>query len=241
MNISLYEKPMKIELRDFQLFVDGKEHGRTARKMKEMEDVMLIEPETDLLGNPDMYYMYREVMRKGTIRFDITALPAKVTEKEYNKTYGHYHPEAEQGLTYPEVYQILHGKAVFILQKKRVDGSVDVTIVSAGQGDVLFIPPNFGHVTINSGDVPLVLSNLVSCSFSSSYDEYKKNKGAAYYYLEGGELMHNPNYFVKDLQRMRAAEFNQKFGFTKADLLGAFSENPEKFGFLEKPGMLLKK
>ena len=241
MNMSLYDKPMKIELKDFQLLVDGKEHERSTRKMKEMEDVMMVQPETALLGDPDMYYMFREVAKKGTIRFDITVIPAKVTEKEYNKTYGHYHPEAEDGLTYPEVYQVLKGKAVFILQKKHDDTSVDVVVVTAAQNDVLFIPPNYGHVTINPGKDTLVLANLVSCSFDSLYDEFKKNRGAAYYYLEGGELSHNPNYFVKDIQRMKASEFNQKFGFANTDLLAQFSESPGNFEFLEKPGMLLKK
>jgi len=241
MNISLYEKPMKIELKDNSLLVDGKEHQRSARKMKEMEDVMLTEPETDFLGNPDMYYMFRDVMKKGNIRFDITVIPAMVTEKEYNKTYGHYHPEAVQGLTYPEVYQILKGNAVFILQKKNATGGVDVIVVTAGQGDVLFIPPNYGHVSINTGKTPLVLSNLVACNFDSEYEEFKNNKGAAYYYLEGGELVQNPNYFVGNMQRAKASEFNARFGFTAKDLLVQFSEKPEQFQFLENPGVLIKK
>jgi glucose-6-phosphate isomerase len=240
MKISLYSEPMKIELNGNNILVDDKEHEWTARKLSEMEDVMMQEPETALLGDPDMYYMYREVLKKNTLRFDITVLPPRITEKEYNKTYGHYHPEASDGISYPEVYQVLNGKAAFILQKRNNNGSIDAYFVGASKGDTLLIPPNFGHVTINQGDETLALSNLVSSSFNSVYDEFKTNHGAAYYYLEGHELVQNPNYFVRDMHRIRPDDINKRFGFESKDLLSEFAVDPERFSFLEDPKVLLK-
>ncbi len=238
MKISLYSEPILIELDDAKLFVDGKAREPTSRKMSDMEDVLMREPETAALGNPDMYYMFRDVVKKNSLRFDITVIPYRVIEGEYNKTYGHYHPEAMNGMSYPEVYQVLYGKAAFILQKKNNTGSIDVYFVSASKGDVLLIPPNFGHVTINHSGEVLVLSNLVSSSFQSSYDEFRTNHGAAFYYLEGRELSQNPNYFVRDMHRVTSGEINSRFGFESKDLLSEFLVDPDRFGFLDNPRLL---
>ncbi len=241
MSTFLYEKPVKIELKDSELFVDGKQHPKDVRKLSELEDVMMEEPEIDMIGDLEMYYMYRSVRSSGNIRFDITVIPPRVVDKEYAKTFGHEHPEAEPGITYPEVYQVLKGKAVFILQQKNRNGSVNASIISAVENDVLLIPPNFGHVTINPGKDPLVLSNLVCSDFSSLYEDFRKNKGAAYYYLDGGDVQQNPNYFIQNTERMSAQEFNQRYGFPKCDLLEQFSEGSDRFEFLVRPGLIMKK
>lgn len=240
MSTTLYKDPMKIEFKEGQLYVNGEEHQRDIRKLSDMVDVFMEEPDLDLVENIDLYYMFREVTKHNNVRFDITVIPPKVVEKEYAKTFGHYHPEADDNLTYPEVYQVLKGNARFILQKVNLNGSVEVTIVDARERDVLFIPPNFGHVSINPGEHPLILSNLVCSTFSSLYEEFRKNRGAAYYYLEGGELKQNPNYFIQKNERLKAAELNKRYGFEVTDLLIEFSQHPEKFEFLEKPGMLKK-
>lgn len=241
MSTTLYKDPMKIEFKEGQLYVNGEEHQRDIRKLSSMLEVFMEKPDLDLIEDVDMYYMFRGVHKSENIRFDITIIPSRVIEREYAKTYGHYHPEAVNGITYPEIYQVLKGNAQFILQKKNINGSVDVVVVGAKERDVLFVPPNFGHVSINAGEQPLILSNLVCSSFSSLYDDFKKNKGAAYYYLEGGELVQNPNYFIQTNQRVRASEMNSRYGFAVTDLLMEFSENPKKFEFLEKPGMLIRK
>jgi glucose-6-phosphate isomerase len=152
--------------------------------------------------NPDMYYMYRNVCKKDDIRFDITAIPALEVKGECAKTHGHYHPGSEEGLAYPEVYQVLYGSAVFIMQKRNRNGSVDVMIVDAKEKDVVLLPAGYGHVSVNSGEDMLVLGNVVYDRFSSLYDDYDENQGAAYYYLKGGELVQNSNYIVQRNERI---------------------------------------
>lgn len=221
--------------------MDGKAHKRDVRKLSDMVDVMAGDVDLEDSGNVDMYYMYREVARKGDLRYDITVVPPRVLEKEFAKTFGHYHAEAENGLSYPEVYQVLRGGAIFILQKPTQSGGVDVSVVGAGLKDVVLVPPNYGHVTINPTPNTLVMSNLVSSSFGSIYSDFRKNRGAAYYLMEGGDLVHNPNYFVQKNERVRAAQFNQRFGFQCKDLLAEFMENPARFSFLETPSLLFKR
>jgi glucose-6-phosphate isomerase len=186
-------------------------------------------------SNLDMYYMYRNVYKNNDMRFDITLIPPLEIDGECAKTHGHYHPGSEDGLAYPEVYQVLSGSGVFILQKKNRSGSVDAMIVKAGEKDVVLLPPGWGHVSVNNGNDPLVLSNLVYDRFDSIYTDYEENKGAAYYYLKGGEIIQNENYVIQRSEHMQAKELNERFQFACVDLLSEFYAVPEKFEFLKKP------
>jgi glucose-6-phosphate isomerase len=65
---------------------------------------------------------------------------------EYVKTKGHHHPENPAGTGYPELYEVLDGTAHFQLQTKALD---DVVLIEVHKGDIIAIPPGYGHVTIN--------------------------------------------------------------------------------------------
>ncbi len=238
MDIALYEKPLKIQLVGVNLFVNGNQHPKTVRTLGQMKATMMSFKE--YAANLDMYFMYRSVYKHDGIRFDITVIPALDIEGECAKTHGHYHPKSEDGLEYPEVYQVLRGSAVFILQKKHRSGNVDALIVHAKEGDTVLLPPGWGHVSINDGETTLVLANLVCDKFESLYDEYDENRGAAYYFLKGGEVQQNQNYVIQGSGHMQAAELNQRYGFASKDILAEFFSHPEKFEFLLKPRTMFK-
>jgi glucose-6-phosphate isomerase len=80
------------------------------------------------------------------VRFDMTVIPPGVICGEYVKTKGHYHPTAPDGTGYPELYQVIEGEAHYLLQKEDLS---DVVVVHAKAGESVFIPPGYGHVTIN--------------------------------------------------------------------------------------------
>ncbi len=230
----LYEKPLKIELVGSALFVNGGQHPRSVRTMAQMRKVLM--GNADETDTKDAYYMYRNVYVSDDIRFDITIIPAAEIKGECAKTFGHYHPGSEAGPQYPEVYQVLRGSAAFIMQKKNRNGSVDAIIVNADEGDVVLLPPGYGHVSVNRGEGTLILANLVCDRFESLYGEYEENRGAAYYYLKGGEVVQNTNYIVQKSERLSPAQLNERYGFSSKDLLGEFHAEPKRFGFLKKPG-----
>ena len=234
----LYEAPRKIELVGFNLFVNGEQHPRTTRTLREMRKTLLSYSES--FGNMDAYYMYRKVHQSGAMRFDITIIPPTPFGDELPKTHGHYHPGSEDGLAYPEIYQVLKGSAIFVMQKKNRNGTVDAMIVRAGEGETILLPPGFGHVTVNDGCVPLVLSNLVYDRFESMYDEYDENQGAAYYIMKDGGIQQNGNYIIRTSERIGAKALNAKYGFSCKDILVEVDEAPERFTFLEKPKLLFR-
>ncbi len=161
----------------------------------------------DVLADPvcactgPAYYMYRDVAKSSEdrrwlcdheIRFDITVIPPKDLCGEYMKTKGHYHPENPSGAGYPEIYEVLEGNAHFLLQTEDVR---DVVMILAKTGDIVIIPPGYGHVTINpSRTEVLQMANLVSSAFQSRYQAYEELHGAAFYEMSMGIFAKNPFY-----------------------------------------------
>jgi len=150
----------------------------------------------------DAYYMFRDsfkneeegrIIKKAGLRYDYTIIPPNSIGGERIKTYGHYHPEVVDGLTYPEIYQVLEGEAFFIIQKPAGENIEDVIVVRAEKGEFVIVPPNYGHVTINPMEKNLITANWVCRSFSSIYEPYTSKRGACYYYVDG-KWVKNKNY-----------------------------------------------
>lgn len=232
----LAKEPISIELLGTELLVNAKHHAHTVRHLSSMKKLFIGE---DFEKDWDLYYMYRNVFSANNIRYDITIIPSLRIGKEWVKTFGHYHPKANDGVEYPELYQVLRGNAVFILQKKRSDGGVDVLMVDAKEKDVILMPPGFGHVTVNRGSQTLILSNIVSNLFESDYSEYEQNKGAAVYLTDSVE--YNPAYVVKTFNRITAPELNKSYGIGCKDILLELSKDPTLFEYLNVPHLKFKK
>jgi glucose-6-phosphate isomerase len=187
-----------------------------------------------------LYYMHRAVARSGWLRYDLTIIPPLMLGTEYNKTAGHYHSLAKRGLSYPEVYEILHGSATYLLQKKKkgskkASGELDdVIIIDAIEGDKILMPPNYGHVTINRSPSTLIMANIVADRCVSDYSEYARLRGAAYYITKKG-IIKNPNYKKVPAPRKKAASSPLPRPLSLFELL---ANNSRSLKFLEDPRLL---
>ncbi|MEM5820370.1 MAG: glucose-6-phosphate isomerase family protein [Candidatus Aenigmatarchaeota archaeon] len=247
--MKLNTKPLNLEYRNKKLFLDKIEIRPTTRKLIDMKDV-LMDPSFINKKNQNeiLYLMYRDLKRKEDkvlfrkyeVRYDITIIFSKYLGKEFNKTFGHLHPIAENNLTYPEVYEVLYGKALFILQKYEKKKVKDVLLIYAKKGDKILIPPNYGHVTVNIGKRDLILSNLVSNKFSSIYELYKNKNGAAIYIIRNGkkiQIVKNKKYTEKfKIKIIKKIKF---FKFFKENLYSSFINYPQFFKFLNKPSLII--
>lgn len=170
------------------------EHPPSVRSLEAVRPVLY---DPGATGPSDLYYMYRDIclpehrkqIQSSGLRFDMTILIPGCIGSEYVKTVGHYHPPMPGSTeTYGEIYQVIYGRALYLLQK--VDHSnmaiLDVQLVSAEPGDTVIIPSGYGHITINLGSVPLVMANWVDHSFSSNYEPIIRSRGGAYYVLNVG-------------------------------------------------------
>src|SRR5258708_74520 len=98
------------------------------RKFTDMQPVLMtpdIQPPLEVL-----YNVYRhlarpedvELVEKNRLSYDITILPPVMLGKEFNKTLGHYHANIPgSAIAHPEVYEVLSGTALFLLQKMDAD------------------------------------------------------------------------------------------------------------------------
>jgi glucose-6-phosphate isomerase len=225
------------------LIRNGEELAPSVRRLGELEDVVL---DMDFFSRAAkdviLYYMFRDLHRRededllrgNGIRYDVTIIPPRNLGTEYVKTAGHYHPEAEASMSYTEIYEVLHGKAHYLLQKAERDRITDVLLVEAVKGDKVIIPPNYGHVTINPSDETLIMTNLVSSRFESVYEPYRKRKGAAYYELKDGSFRKNENFArLPHLTQIKAEK--RKWLPQEMDLYTIFVRTPGLFEFLNDP------
>ncbi len=182
-------------------FAFGKKGLRIAEKktLGNLKDVLLKEPK-----EPEevAYLVYRDVdsLPLFDLRVDVTRLREQpYDDGELPRTHGHYHPEGPFG-TWPELYGVIKGRALFILQDET---GRKVKLVELREGETLLIPPGYGHVMVNIGEGELMTYNVVSSSFKPLYDKYKAKRGPAVFIKEGLEIVKNPNYQVEEVKWCR--------------------------------------
>jgi glucose-6-phosphate isomerase, archaeal len=219
------------------------------RKLHDMEDVLFDKEWFDKTEarNKDIYYMYRdlakndndlEVIKAHHLRYDITIIPPGMLGSEYTKTVGHYHPDVPgTGVSYPEIYQVLEGSAIYLLQKVEQgeeDVVLDITVIKAEKGDLVIIPPGYGHVTINASEEILKMANWVCRDFSSVYEPIKRLSGASYFLLKDG-FVKNPLYRnvppIRDLQPLNPHDL----GLNSVENMYELIHKIEKLRFLIYP------
>lgn len=168
------------------------------RYLDDMREVLADKDFAKNSPNVELYYMYRGLEEKGVLRYDITTVPAKMLGNEFTKTKGHYHQGA-----YPEVYMVLEGTAIYLMQKRKENGEIeDAYFVEAHAGDVAVIPPFYGHITINpSATENLKMANWVSKNCMSDYSLYVENQGACYYYTTQGWIKNETYKNIPDLRQ----------------------------------------
>ncbi len=191
-------------------------------------------PEAKNGPNP-VYYVWRyvhlknddEKIKNHNLRYDLTLLPPGKIGGEFIKTAGHYH------LPYPEIFEILYGRAYFLIQsfENNPKNIKSVFLTEVGPSEKLLIPADYGHNMINVFNEPLLTANLVSNKAVYDYGSYKNNRGASYYFLDNGNLIDivkNPTYdSVPEIKKIRA----------KKDPLPLYSlvNDLEKLRFLNYP------
>lgn len=217
----------------------------SVRKLSDMGEVIFDREWLKSVEDFELYFMYRDlaldedrkIIRRENLRYDITVIPAGNLGKEFVKTAGHYHPMVPKtNLSYPEIYQVLEGKAHYLLQKFEGGEITDVVLIEAEKNDLVIIPPNYGHTTINPSGNELKMANWVSRNFSSVYEPIREKKGAAYFELTDGKFIKNENYEKPPELREKKPIDPSLIGLEKGeDMYNLIRKSPEKLKFLNMP------
>jgi len=165
------------------------------RYLNDMRKVICDQKWLKTAPNLELYYMYRGTKKKNGLRYDITVIPARMLGQEFVKTKGHYHSNE-----YPELYIVLKGVAIFLMQKSKNDQIKNVYTVKARRGGIVIVPPDYEHLTINPTKKELRMGNWIAKKCKNIYKNIQKKHGACYYYTKSGWIK-NKNY--KKIPKLR--------------------------------------
>ena len=225
-------------------------------KEKYVEQMIgLFADEKDLDLSEKVYDVYRGIrypedkvyLDKNDFRYDITVVMDGLVNGECKKTSGHFHGfNPQRTNTYPEVYEVIHGRALYVLQKAEhfehdfdniILNDVILAVVEAGQS--IIIPPNYGHCSINIGQGPMVFSNLAYIPCPVHYDAVQYFHGMSYYVSKKDgkvEIKLNEGYpHVPEAKFARVKE-NERLGIKFGlPVYKSYKQNPDAFDFLGNP------
>jgi glucose-6-phosphate isomerase, archaeal len=165
--------------------------GPGQRRFGDLRSVIAVPDAVDPIADEVAYLTYRDVrqiaetgLAANGLRYDVTVTLPGAVGGEYIKTAGHYHALDANGVSWPEIYDVLAGEAAFVLQRAEGDPAGDPAVtrgivIVAGPGDRVVIPPDYGHVTVNIGATPLVVADLVAVASSNHYQGYATRQGGA--------------------------------------------------------------
>ncbi|MCA9836324.1 MAG: cupin domain-containing protein [Trueperaceae bacterium] len=150
------------------------------------------EAETSLLkDNPliyEVYLAYDGDFQEGQLGYSTTLIyPGKVGN-EYFFTKGHYHAKGDRA----ELYYCIKGEGYLLMQTP--EGEVNAQHMTAGAG--AYVPPYWGHRTVNTGKDVFVFLAVYPADAGYDYGSIAE-KGFASILVENNgktELVENPKY-----------------------------------------------
>jgi glucose-6-phosphate isomerase len=228
--------------------------GYGDKPIAKMDSLFKDTSKNDLEEN--VYDVYRDIcsvnndmlLKQNKFQYDITVIHDGLVGSERKKTSGHFHGWNASGKhSYPEVYEVLSGTAIFVLQKSmnfdaadpskvQVD---DILLVKVKSGQSIIVPPDYGHCSVNAGEGDLIFSNLAYKPCPVIYDAIRYHHGMSVYVEEqDGRLAYQKNMKYSNLPKIRFAKpkenGNLGIGFNHP-IYKEFLKAPEKFDFLGHP------
>lgn len=169
------------------------------RKLSDMRTVIYDKKWLETANDFELYYMYRKVKQENGLNRNITIIPAKMLGEEFVKTKGHVHIG-----NFQEIYTVLEGEAIFLMQKGDENKIDDVYAVMAKKGESAIVLAGYGHITINPSETEnLKTGDWSSENCKSDYSLFEKTAGACHFYTKQGWLK-NSNY--KNIPELRFEE-----------------------------------
>jgi len=183
----------------------GKIKPSSVRLLGEMEKVVYDKDFARKFPEIKLYYVYRGVDRKDDLRYDLTVIPPRMLGIEFVRTKGN-----RNSGNYFELYTVLEGEAIFLLQKAKGAVVEDIIAVRAKKGGWVNISSDYAVVLINPLKETLKTGNWVSEKNQNIYKELEEMGGMSYFYTQEGWLK-NKNYseipdirFERPLNKMPA-------------------------------------
>lgn len=209
------------------------------RTLAEAQDVYLRPPRSA----PPLYQMLNGITYRSqpepvsTLRFELTSLRGGRVGPEWVKTIGHVHNRAPDGLGFPEAYEVLTGRALFLLFRvpnamaEESSAPPLCVLVNVEPGERLLIPPGWHHLTINLGMEAMVFADVVARAVVPDYSLLRSRAGAPLF-AGTDRMWRNPRFDSGSIVRLRCSELEQGAG---ERLAAAFFEDRRSLDYLLEP------
>ena len=215
------------------------------RKLKDMKN--LFHDPSGFSDETELYYMYNGIYRKQHasffkdqhIKYEYTVLMPTIINGECLKAHGHIHGfNPIRHIRHIEAYEILLGEGYFELFTY-VENELQVIMIKVKQGDFLIIPPDYFHLSINTGNIPFIFGDLIKEDATSDYGPLKAKNGAPFFVMKNNEnnisFLFNESYaeYSLSISHLNADTLPWINPLAKIPLYAHFITNPERFSFLK--------
>jgi len=183
---------------------------------------------------------HKKELEKRMLLFGAVTYAAGRLGKEPVRSQGHIHKKStHSGCSPPEIYEIWQGKAVVYMQETADNNPGRCFAITAGQGDVVIIPPSWAHATISADPFqPLTFGAWCDREYGFEYEKVRAHKGLAWYPLleQNGEIgWHaNKSYTTSELICKKPNDYTH-LGIIKGEpVYTTFEKDPEVFQYVSK-------
>lgn len=184
-------------------------------------------------------------LKKRMLLFGVVTYASGRLGEEPIRSQGHIHRvSAHSGWSPPELYEIWQGKAIIYMQEFVADDPGRCFAILAEAGDKVLVPPGWAHATVSaSPHEPLTFGAWCDREYGFEYEAVRAYKGLAWYPILQDEHVawqHNRHYMPGRLHTTSPRKYRE-FGITDEPLYQQFVDDPARFQFISKPGMVAEK
>ena len=219
-----------------------------AAEIRKISDIRSSLSERDAPGPEELYGIAMDVYRKEDLNlllerdllFGVVTFSAGQIGQEPVRSQGHRHAiSLSCNSSTPEVYEIWEGTAIIYMQPCGGAHAGKCQAVYAQAGDIVIVPPNWIHATIN-GDITKNMSFGAWCvrDYGFDYRAVRERGGIAFFPKLVNDAIKwefNRNYDSGELDIKAAREYPELDILSKVPIYKQFTENPDKFLFVSKP------
>jgi glucose-6-phosphate isomerase len=158
------------------------------------------------------------------------------------RSQGHIHAVAPHcGWSTPELIEIWQGKAIVYLQKEVADDPGYCIAIEAGPGELVVIPPGWGHFIINADpESEMVFGAFCDREYAFDYGEVRRRGGLAWFPQYGSndriEWTPNPNYSTSTLM-FRSARSYPELRLDGRPIYKQFAIDPGRLQWVSDPAI----
>lgn len=254
--LSMFGFPIVFNADNKMLIPNAEDISYEAYNRKYSEAMLGLLSDKNYYKKDDIFYDFyksigrnneREIFNTHGLRYDSTVIMSGCAGNEFKKTAGHFHCEIPgKKVSYPEYYQVIKGKAVFVMQKVDYEHTpgrmnvLDCIVAEVAAGQAIVIPPNYGHCTVNVSNETMVFSNLVAIDSKNFYDSVRHSFGMCCYIKKAVNnsysIEKNDNYDFSCEPKLVTPIENITLGIlSNQPVYNEFLHSPQKFNYLLDP------